>query len=160
MSQRANSFQPLRVQFYFQWCPKGCAYIIHIQIEYHLVCNKQYSYRNVLSLLHRVNLAVSTPSLLLVTCLIAFPVLRCGITETKKWPVKFTAHRMWPGVKWPQEATYIKWRRNNYFKPQKIVCFGIFWCWKWELDLGNPELKYFIEYSKAIEDYILALDNK
>ena len=29
-----------------------------------------------------------------------------------------------------------------------------------ELDLGTPELKYFIELLKAIEDYILAVDIK
>ena len=43
MFQRANGFLPLRVQFYFEWCPIECAYIIHFQIEDHLVCNKQYS---------------------------------------------------------------------------------------------------------------------
>ena len=29
-----------------------------------------------------------------------------------------------------------------------------------ELDLGTPELKYFIELLKATEDYILALNMK
>ena len=29
-----------------------------------------------------------------------------------------------------------------------------------ELDLGTPELKYFIELSKPIEDFITALDIK
>ena len=57
--------------------------------------------------------------------------------------------------------TYVyKRRRNIYVKPQNIGSFEIFWCWEWELDFGSPELKYFIELSKPIEDYILALDIK
>ena len=37
MSQRAKGYLPLRVQFYFEWCPIECAYIIHFHVQDHLV---------------------------------------------------------------------------------------------------------------------------
>ena len=37
ISQRANSFLPLPVHFYLEWCPIECAYIFQFQIEDHLL---------------------------------------------------------------------------------------------------------------------------
>ena len=111
------------------------------------------------SLLHRVHLPVLTPLPPSHDMINRFSCNTMRYYRNGKMTSKCSLHIMWPGVKWPQEATYLKRRRNKYLKPQKIGSFGIlFWCWKWELDLGNLELKYFIELSKAIEDYILALD--
>ena len=102
---------------YFELCPIGRTYQLLLQMEdypivlhWHLPMSEQFSNPSCTVLFgmvpHRVRLYISFSDW-------------GSLTLTEKWPIKFTAQRMWPGGKWPQEATDIKRRRNKYLKPQK-----------------------------------------
>ena len=67
---------------------------------------------------------------------------------------------MWPGVKWPQEATYIKRRRNQHLKPQYKRNFWNILVLEVGAGSWKSRIEIFYWVIKGVENYILALNIK